>query len=130
MHPLFRLFVPTFIRNRTNQKLAANRASHHPDQANSNMRKRRLAPGGGMAGGASFTRLVEPSDKDIFSGGAMGGSKAQRLNKEAGIEMSPRQGSGPMPLEDMRRVEMGGGIMVQTEIMVTEEERIGEVLGF
>lgn len=39
-------------------------------------------------------------------------------------------GRGAVPMEDLKRVEMGGGIMVQTEIMVTEEERIGEVLGF
>lgn len=56
-------------------------------------------------------------------------SRVQAQAEGGGMRLGAA-GAGAVPLRDWSLVETGERIMVQTEIITTQEERIGEVMGF
>jgi hypothetical protein len=121
MHPLLRLLVPSSMRKQMANKVTAHRHSVNP----------RLAMGAGDTGltvgkgdsRLSFTRLV---DGEIF------GRPAGLSSRADGRKMSNSdlEHDNSVPLQHIKQVAEGHGIMVTQEFSVTQEERLENVFGF
>lgn len=114
-----------------------NRAAHQLAIKESTSRSR------GSGHGGDFARLVD--SEGAYSGGAPGGtSKAwggigspvvnqQRANSRmdpAYPNQSRKQQNNDVPLRDLRAMTEGEGVLVTKEIIVTQEQRIEDVIGF
>ncbi|KAL9050404.1 MAG: hypothetical protein Q9162_006652 [Coniocarpon cinnabarinum] len=105
MVPLLAVCLPASIRNQ------------HTAPQIRHTRSLSRRPGGVEAGDTGFTRLVD--DPHTTSG---------RAEMVKGLHV--RDGSESVPMDDLRRMAEGGGVLVTTEVSVTQEERFVEVLGF
>jgi len=118
MHPLFRLLVPSSMRQRMGNKVTNHRHSVNP----------RLRTGPGMSGAGkngnrlSFTRLV---DDGMFS--RAGGMTSRADGRK--MSTSDLEQDNSVPLQHIKQVAQGHGIMVTQEVTVTQEERIENVFG-
>ena len=65
------------------------------------------------------------------SGSASSGSLTRKNERIEAMDVEDRpNGASNLPPDDLRRLRMGDGIAVHTEIMVTQEEQIEKILGF
>ena len=110
MHPLFQRLLPTSLRERIQQRMRMGR--HGPAQESIMM-----SASSGASGG--FRRLMENSGT-----ATPGFGEPQRFDAQA-------VGTGDSSkVERWGDIKGGEGIMVKTEVIVTQEELIEDVLGF
>ena len=138
MHPLFRLVAPEPLRRATEIKIAQARHNRTGNLGTRHGSNDAVQP---------FARLADddPSlqrerhragSKSVGPLGAAGGVpdsevEATAVGKSAKSRDSEiRQGAAAVPMQDLRQVERGDRIIVHTEIIVSQEERIENIMGF
>ena len=129
MHPLFRLLAPPQLRRAAQAKVDNNKHKH-PSSS-----KTPIASGTN----GSMTRLTDtpdilshpPSGKAAAILGAAGGVPPSEVQGRAKGSATPSHTATPaVPLQDLKQVEGGERIMVKTEIITSQEEKMEEVIGF
>ncbi len=109
MHHLFVFLVPNSIRNRASAQLNNNVRMYNPNASSASFKRdRNRGMLQGIRDGNSFTRLVNAEYEMSSNAYQAVGKPGAKTNME----------------------ELGGrGIVVTTEITVTQEERIANVIG-
>ncbi|KAI9728409.1 MAG: hypothetical protein M1828_003809 [Chrysothrix sp. TS-e1954] len=132
MHHLFAAVTPRFLVNATDRGLSKARSKTGGESSIPTPGKRSSLHGA-HRDLDNFTRLVD-SDIEANGRGIAESASNPSLTSATGkprmmMEMSDdKSGTGSRP--DLKRVETGDGIMMRTDIIVTTEERIHDVIGF
>lgn len=139
MHPLFRLAVPRSwsraVHQRHHHAPAGSTGRHGAVAARSDF-ARLMDYGDGPAGVSSSAaaRADFAADGKPSRQGSLPGSLGRSASGGGAVELEDgaKRGSdapSEVPLEDMRDVHGGMGVLVKTEVSVTAEERFERVLG-
>jgi len=123
MGPLLRLLVPYPVR-----QFARERIDGHEQASASKL---------GYSHGQSATHLVSSNDglsalpplPQAMTGHAATTHANARSLSLAEMGQHLAKNEPDVPLQDLNKIQTGHGIMMTTEVMVTEEERVGDVLG-
>jgi hypothetical protein len=123
MAPLLTLVIPRPVRRYTEERLTSHRQTHSTKLSGSHRQ--------------SFTRLVESNERvgslRNIPGAVVGPTTTAHADPrsmslaEMGQQLAKHDEA--VPMQDLRRLQTGQGIMMTTEISVTAEERVERVLG-
>ena len=119
MAPLLVLLIPRPVRRYLGERLANHRQINNAKLGSGHRQ--------------SFTRLVESNEGLAIPGAAVGPTATAHADTRAlslaemGQQLAKHDDA--VPMQDLRRLQTGQGIMMTTEITVTQEERVEQVLG-
>ncbi|KAI9658809.1 MAG: hypothetical protein M1831_003835 [Alyxoria varia] len=125
MHPLFERLLPNRVRSEIRRRFSVGRQRMTP---NANANSKPWVSVASSEGG--FNRLKDSSGRS----GSPGFGEPQRYDATADVRNEPGTGleaaRGHRVPNEIMDVEDGQGVLVKTEIMVTQEELLEDVLGF